>query len=355
MSGAGRVAWLAFALAVGYLPPGLSETIILASSRSGGIDFIDPNTLQTEGRLFAGKMVEQAVASADGTTLFITRSRESEPNGCCALFAFNLKSGSFRELLWPSTSAVLVPRLNELVTQRGNIGIEVFDSDTLLRRPTIGAPGVYGLYPSPDGHWLLGTNTFRGATLDIFDLRKSRMLRSMPVPTKGTLSGTWLGESFYLYAHFQGRGRLWRVSVDQKELDAGLPVDLPGVNAPDIALWSLVGANGHLLLYENFGTKLDRRSSFGAAPSGGVYEVDRTDGTLISSLAPDSHFSMIRVDPLGTKIFGIDVMTENWTAVRLVKIDRKSGQLDAARELTSDVWSISLAEISPSLIPPDQN
>ncbi len=355
MSKAGRVVWLALALAIGFLPRGLSETIILASSRNGGIDFIDPNTLQTKGRLFARKMVEQAIASADGTTLFINASRKSEPNGCCALFAFNLRSGSFRELLWPSTSAVLVPGINELVTQRGNVGIEVFDSNTLLRKPTIGAPGVYDLYPSPDGHWLVGTNTFRGATVDIVDLKSSKLLRSIPVPTPGTLSGTWVGETFYLYAHRQGQGRLWRVSVDQEELDAGVPVDLPGVNDAGIALWSLVGVNGHLLLYENFGTKLDSRSSFGAAPPGGVYEVDRTDGTVINSLAPDSHFSKIRVDSLGTKIFGIDVMTGNWTAVRLVKIDRKSGRLDAARQLTSDVWNISLAEISTTLIPADQN
>lgn len=352
MAGTGRLVWAALAVAVGFFPAiGRGETVLLASSRNGWIEFVDLNTLQVKGRLFTGSMTESVVASADGRTLFVTKSRASEPEGCCALYAFDLKERTSKELLWPSGAAVVLPGANEIVTQRGNVGIEVFNARTLLRMPTLKAPGVYGLHPSPNGRWLFGTNTFGGSTLDIFDMQRSVLLRRIPVPSEGTLGGTWLGSCFYLYAQDRTRRHLWKVSVDQTELDEGSTVQLPGVSDSDVAFGSAVGVNGHLLLYERFGTKLDRRSSLSTAPAGGIYEVDPASGSVISSLVPELHFSVVKADALGEKIFGIDVASENWAAVHLVKVDRQSGHVDAARELAPNVWNIDLAEIASSLIP----
>ena len=53
-------------------------------------------------------------------------------------------------LISPSSQAVPVHG-SRVFNQRGNVGIEVFDAQTLERLPTIAAPGVYGLFPSPDG------------------------------------------------------------------------------------------------------------------------------------------------------------------------------------------------------------
>ena len=351
MAGTGRLVWAALAVAVGFFPAiGRGETVLLASSRNGWIEFVDLNTLQVKGRLFTGSMTESVVAGTDGRTLFVTKPRASEPEGCCALYAFDLKERISKELLWPSGAAVVLPGANEIVTQRGNVGIEVFNAHTLLRMPTLKAPGIYGLHPSPDGRWLFGTNTF-GSTLDIFDMQRSVLLRSIPVPSKGTLSGAWLGSCFYLYAQDRTRRQLWKVSIHQTELDEGSTVQLPGVSDSDVAFGSAVGMNGHLLLYDRFGSKLDRRSRATTALAGGIYEVDPASGSVISSLVPDLHFSVIKADASGEKIFGIDVASESWEAVRLVKVDRQSGHVDAARELAPDVWNINLAEIASGLIP----
>jgi len=141
------------------------------------------------------------------------------------------------------------------------------------------------------------------------------------------------------------------VSPADSELGEGLSIRLPGINDVDMDLWSLAAAGGHLLVYERFGTKFDRRSSSDAAQGGGVYEIDPASGSVISSLLPDLHFAVIKIDARGEKLFGIDVASETWEGVRLVKIDRRSGHVDAVRELGSDIWNIDLADIQAELIP----
>jgi len=165
------------------------EMTILAASRNGWVEFIDPNTLEVKGRLDTGKTTDSAVASADGKTLFITKPRPSEPDGCCALYAIDLKQRSTTEMLWPSGEAVVAPKSNRIFTQRGNIGIEVFASDTLKRMPAIEAPGVYGLAPSPDGAGCLAQIHLKNRLLT-FSTWRNRL---------------WFGHSCFLTGDFERR------------------------------------------------------------------------------------------------------------------------------------------------------
>ncbi|MBV8867712.1 MAG: hypothetical protein JO210_20100 [Acidobacteriaceae bacterium] len=98
--------------------------------------------------------------------------------------------------------------------------------------------------------------------------------------------------------------------------------------------------------------KLDRRSESAPNVPGGVYEIDPQTGAVSNALAPGVHFARLVITPDGKTLYGIDVESlDSWEHVRLVKVDRKSGQIQATRELASDVWNIRLGDILAKLIP----
>jgi len=84
--------------------------------------------------------------STDGHRLFIEEIPDGE-NGCCTLFALDLATAKEERLIFPSCPAVVTPDGQWLLTQRGNCGIELFDANSLTRRPQIDAPGLYELFP----------------------------------------------------------------------------------------------------------------------------------------------------------------------------------------------------------------
>src|SRR5215475_9974798 len=123
------------------------------------------------------------VSSPDGLNLFFEQPAPPDVNGCCALFALDLVTHKLCKLISPSSLGAPTPDGRWVFTQRGNIGIEVFDAKTLTRLPKIDAPGLYQLLPSPDSRWLFGvtySQRGQGPALDIIDLENKILVRRLP-------------------------------------------------------------------------------------------------------------------------------------------------------------------------------
>ncbi len=154
--------------------------VILATQRNRRLHVFDANTLRPLGYFTVNDNAHSVVASPDGLRLFIEQPAPPDANGCCALFSLDLVTHKLCKLIFPSSLGAPSPDGRWLFTQRGNIGIEVFDAKTLVRLPRIDAPGLYLLLPSPDSRWLFGlTNSQRGhgPSLDIFDIENKVLVR----------------------------------------------------------------------------------------------------------------------------------------------------------------------------------
>ena len=323
-----------------------AETVLVASRRAGWIEFINPQTLQTINRVEVGRLAESVSASPDGRTLFIAKAMQSEPEGCCGLYALDLEKGSLSFLAEPAQRVTLSPKADRLFTQRGDVGIEVFDLKSLARLPAIKAPGVYALHPSPDGRWLFGITEWDGPSLDIFDIQANQ-LTARVVIWFDSPSGVWLDDRFYLYA-FDGRfGHLWTATPETANFNVGRIVRFPqAVTSENAATQSLIGANGRLFLYEQFGTKLDR----GKPSPGGVFEIDPASGAVKNYIGTELHFARLLVSAGGDKLYAIDLPSRNWRMPTLVRLDSNTGKIEAKQELEADVWNIELADIPSKLL-----
>ena len=152
--------------------------------------------------------------------------------------------------------------MDRVLAQRGNVGIEIFDSRSLIRLPTMKPPGVYRMRGSPSGRWLFGTTAFPSPSLDLFDLTQRAMVWRAPFEEGQSLTGAWIGEEYYLFsADPTARGRLWLVSPDHAKLSESLPVSLPenATSSCKPVLPSVLAAGNRLVIFEPFGGKLDRR------------------------------------------------------------------------------------------------
>ncbi len=334
------------------VPCRAGETVILTSRRDGSIEIANATNLEAISRFEIGPNANGIEASPDGATLFVTKGLRSDPNGCCGLYAIDLKKGGISFLLEPALTSAISPADGTVFAQQGSNGVFVFDAKTFAQKPKLQGPGVYGLRASPDGRWLFGITSWPDPSLDEFDLERSKLVRSIKVPSQN-LSGVWLGQVFYLYA-LDGEGaRLWKLTPDKIGLDAGAAIQIPafaGAGSSYVPL-ALDGANGHLFLHEVFGMKLDRRSESSPDIPGGVYEINSDTGAVGNALAPGMHFARLIVAPDAGALYGIDVESlSTWGHVRLIKLDAKSGQTLATRELEPDVWNIALADIPAALI-----
>lgn len=326
---------------------------LVASCREGWIEIDDSNSLQPVGRIKVGPNAESVDAATGGKTLLVTKSLASDPNGCCGLYSIDLARREISFLIEPALSVTVAPKLERVFVQQGNNGVFVFDTTSLKQQPKLAASGPYNLKPSPDGRWLFGITNANKAHLEIFESGPAGPVRRIEIPYSD-LSGAWTGDAFYLYALGNNGGHLWKVTPDLASLDSGLSVEIPAFagDRSQFLMPVLTGSNGHLFVYEVFGTKLDRRSEATPSIPGGVYEIDPQTGAVISALVPGVHFARLVVTPDGETLYGIDVESlGNWEHVRVVKVDRKSGQIQATRELASDVWNIALADIPAKLIP----
>lgn len=349
-------------------PLNLKETreVILATQRNRRLHFFDAATLEPLGHFAVGNLAHTVSPSPNGRTLFIEQAMPSDPNGCCALFALDLETRKMCWLIEPSSLGVITPDSQRLFVQRGNVGIDVFNAETLVRMPTVATPHQYRLYPSPDSRWLFGITTGvngQGPSLDVFDLKQGAFVRRLPFPkdlpsfeklrqsTWPWPDGAWLGDHFYLYAHDGKQGNLWSVTPGTTTLSSYIKLSLPdlaGIDQP--ILHSLRAAGERLFLYEQFGMKIDRRNHGKA--TGGLFVIESRSGKMIAHLAPSIEFARLIVSPDGRRLYGIDSGPSGWRGpVRLIQLDATSGAVITERTLEDDVWFISLATLPKSLVP----
>ncbi|MBA3441285.1 MAG: hypothetical protein H0T92_15585 [Pyrinomonadaceae bacterium] len=348
--------------------PNLEETreVILATRRNHRLHFFDAATLEPLGYFAVNNLAHTVSASPDGRKLFIEQAETPEGNGCCALFALDLATGAMCKLTYPSSIGIPTADGRRLITQPGG-DIDFFDAKTLARMPRIVAQSAYRLYPSPDSRWLFGITTGvngQGPSLDIFDLKQGMLVRRLPFPkdlpsfeklrqaTWTWPDGAWLGDHFYLYAHDGKQGNLWPVTPGMTTLSSSIKPPLPvlaGVDQP--ILHSLLAAGERLFLYEQFGTKIDRRRNYGEV-TGGLFVIEPRSGRVVAHLAPSIEFARLIVSPDGRRLYGIDSGPTDWRGpVRLLQLDATSGAVITERTLEDDVWFISLATLPKSLVP----
>jgi len=82
--------------------------VLLAAHRTGGVDVRDPNTLESLGSI---KVLPQAngVTSDRTGVLFLNEGLAPEFEGCCALYAVDLKTREMTKLLEPVSNVVVSP------------------------------------------------------------------------------------------------------------------------------------------------------------------------------------------------------------------------------------------------------
>ncbi|HEX8800207.1 MAG TPA: hypothetical protein VF772_16440 [Terriglobales bacterium] len=331
--------------------------VLLAAHRVGRVELLDVDTLQPVGSLRVLPLADRAIIASKEIILL----REGLPpnfRGCCALYALDLKTRNLTKLLEPVLGITVSPDGQHVVTQRGNIGIEIFDVHTLHREPSIPrsiAPGMYGLSFSPDGHLLFGTSNFPSPAVDVLDFNERKLVRRLTLPEGFAIHGTWVGDDYYVYGYRKATGELWRVKTDGSELGTPVKVNLPFV-APECELHDqgILGDLGRLLVFELFGGKGDRRGGCSKDIPGGVFLVNPQSGRQIAHIAPELHFAQLISRKDGAELYGIDLASPDWTSIALVRLNATTGQILVRQNLPNDVWFIDLASIPEELVPHGQ-
>ena len=328
---ANRVSALAF-LAYSALFAQEQRTFILAASRAGNVEFIDPATLDTVGRIHFDLGQHSAglngvSASADGAFLYVDAPAQNEANACCVLYSVDLATLQMKQVAWIPGSR--------------------------SRTEFFGIPREMGndrLLVSGDRHWIFGVRNLQGPALDMFDAVAGKVVRQLtPTGLTGNWwpAGVWAGDQFYLYAaNAEGEGRLWTVSPETTELGAGLPVSPFGqVTGCSDASRSMVASADNVFLYEEFGFKGDRRERCSNKIPGGAWLVDTSTGKLIRQIAPEVHFSELLSNPASSQLYGLSVEDVHWASPRLVQIDSSDGAVLKSRPLDPGFWRVAIAPV----------
>ena len=340
------------------------HAVILAVRQKQQVEVFDAETLLPIGSIAVNNLASHAALSTDGRTLFIAASQTKDGNNCCAVFALRLQDGSMCQVLYPALHTTVAPNSERVFLQRGNTGIDVFDSRSLAHLPGIRGPGVYNLRPSPDGDWLFGITQFQGPSLDIFSLRENRMVRRLPLP-KSSWDGAWVGKLFYLFGHDGTRGMLWTVQPQESAKGpqfcknegtcASRTVEMPDLqNSGKPVGFQVVAAGDSLIVYEPLAWwfKFNRRESVHKPFPGGIYRIDPVSGKLLAHLASATDFAQLIADSQQKFLYGLDAgRTYADHRVRLLKLDARTGETVLSRPLDTDSWVISFAEIPTGLVP----
>ena len=339
------------------ISPSLSEKdqnvdVLVATRRNRRVDFFDVSSLDLLGSFAIHNLAHSVCVSPNGRTLYLQQPATPNGNSCCALFSLDLATRVMCPMIEPSSVGVPTPDGLKVFTRRGNVGIEVFDARTLVRLPTIQAPGVYRLSVSPDSRWLFGTTSWKGPSVDIFDLKSGTLASRLMLPKGSLPSGAWLGDKFYVHGWMGGRSHLWTVTPEAQALGSPVEFDLP--NLPESrgpTFLDMLAGGSHLFLFEVYGHKLDPRRS-GPSLGGGVFVISPSNGDVVSHLAPTIQFSRLVASSDGRTLYGIDSGDLEWKGpVRLLKLDTERGSIVAQRTLDTDVWFITAARVPKQLIP----
>jgi hypothetical protein len=316
--------------------------MILAASRAGIVELIDPATLETVGRIHFDFSLRNAglngvSASADGSVLYVEGPISSHPNGCCELYSVHL--ATMRAAIVASFAGTR--SRNAFVT-----------SGSVTYAGTNLAVAGARWHLSPDGRWLFGVRNVPGPVLDVYDVAQRQVVRRL-VPANqnwdGGTKGDWSGERFYLFAgDNSGSGRLWTVSPETTQLNAGVAVEAFGrvAGCREPVPVEIVAVGTQVFLYETFGWTVDRRDRCPGV-SGGAWPVDPVTGQLSRQVAPDLHFSTLLADPNRPILYGLAPGNSNWSAaVQLVRINAADGRISQSRLLDKSFWRIALAPLS---------
>jgi hypothetical protein len=328
-----------------------SRSMILAASRSGVVELIDPSTLETVGRIHLDFGPQSAglngvSASADGSLLYVEGPIPAEPHGCCVRYSIELAT-----LQMKVAASVPGSRSRNSFVVSGGL---VYDAASLTPN---GIPKdmSYGrLHLSPGGRWLFGVRSFRGPALDVYDVGRGQVVRQLtPEGLEGDWrpTGIWSGDRFYLYAaNSKGSGRLWSVSPETQQLGAGTTVAPFGrlSGCSDQASRAIVAAAGNIFIYEEFGFKVDRRYQCAGPVPGGAWVVDPATSQLTRQIAPSLHFSALLSDQAGSELWGLSAEGPNWQpfSARLVRIDPSDGRILQSRYLDPGIWRVAIAPLS---------
>ena len=320
--------------------------MILAASRSGVVELINPFTLETVGRIhfdhWLGSVGLNGVsASADGSLLYVEGPIPHEPQGCCALYSIELATLKVKVAAsFPGSSS-----RDTLVVSDGLV--HVLSPNGIPR-----SMGNDHLHLSPGGRWLFGVRSFRGPALDIFDVALGQVVRQLPpegLEGDWWPTGIWSGDRFYLYAAgANGSGRLWSVAPDALQLGTGAIVPPIGhlLGCRDQSTKAMVAAAGTLFIYEEFGFKVDRRNKCSGEVPGGAWAVDPATGELTRHIAPDLHFSALLSDQVSAQLYGLSPGSPTWELpAQLLRIDPSDGRVLKSRYLDPGFWRLAIAPL----------
>lgn len=318
---------------------GAGDSVLLASRRGGWIEAIDLKTLETVSRIRVPEMSESVASDASGQRLFVA-APGGPGKGCCALFAMDPQSMQLSFLVEPAQSVTVTAR--RLFTQRGAVGIEVFDLQNLTRLPAVKAPGNYRLRASPDGRLLFGITNWPQPSLDLFDAERGALIASQPLSDASSLAGAWLGQQYFLLTAQSGQANLRPVNADSGKLGQALSLSSSG-SFPDcqVTPYDIIASGGRLAIYGQFGLKSDGACTV----PGGFVVADPGSGGVTGRFASDLTFRQMVASSDGRYLYGLDVGSPAWRRVRIVKIEARTGQVVAEKSLDSDVWYLTTGQI----------
>jgi hypothetical protein len=343
------------------------RTVLLATHlQTGNLEVLDPDTLLPFGSIKVLPLADGVVGGSE-EMLFLRDGIGPDFNGCCALYALDLKTRNMTKLLDPAGVVVVSPDGKHVISQRGR-GIESFNVHTLHREPGIPSPIAADPYRSlcfsRDGRLLFGTSNL--PTLDVFDFNRRTRVRRFALPEGFAFVGACADNAYYLLGVSYGLRKalsslLWRVEADGSAIEMPMSINFPETTPEcEFQPGDIVAAGDLLFLAEIFrgnASKADLRTSCDRGVNGGVLLVDPKTGQVKNHFAPELHFGQLISSADGKELYGIDLKDPTWKAVGLVLLDSASGRILARRDLVSehmDVRHLELSTISPGSVPQGQ-
>src|SRR5690242_9041644 len=98
--------------------------VIVATRRDHRVIFFDADSLRPLGSFVVNNLASNVSVSGDGTAIFVTAAQTKAGNGCCALFALKLRERTICEISYPVLHSTTSPVRDDVLFQRGNVGIE---------------------------------------------------------------------------------------------------------------------------------------------------------------------------------------------------------------------------------------
>jgi hypothetical protein len=325
-----------------------SVDYIIAARRTGVIEFIDPVTLKTVSRVavdvpLTSTGLNGVFANPDGRTIYVEGPigpNSVGANNCCWLYSIDLATLKTKKVadIWGTQSRRAFV----------SIGPGLLQPVSPTAATATNKPEGNHWQPSPDGRWWFGLRN--GPAVDLYDVARGEIAYSFISAKRDEpwwSSGTWLGNQFYIYAAHGDSGRLWKLSPQSTQLGDGIPVSevsqVPGCS--DEAFTNIIASRDRLLVYEIFGTTIDRRARCENVP-GGASLLEPNTGQLTSLIASTLYFSQLVPNRAGSEIYGIISEAPNTQdSAELVRIDTHSGDVMQSRLLDRNYWWIAVAPL----------